>query len=116
MILVAAHAIDVMVVDHSHQWNPGLNQSSDYPEVCHFVNVSEVWLKHFQRCFDAHFIALAPQRKAMRKSLLPGGLISASGWTVNNSNSVSALPQFRRRDVRVGFGASHCAESLVYKK
>lgn len=116
MIFVAAHAVNVVVVNHPNQRNPGTNQSADDIEVGHFMHVNEVWLENFKSCFDSHGIAFLIEGKAMRKSFFPGGLRTPGGRPVDDADGVSAVSEFFRSDMGVGFRTSHCAETIVYKQ
>ena len=116
MIFVAAHAIDVVIVDHSDQRQTGINQRLNDSQIGDFVDVNCSWLKSLQSGFDRAASEAVGQRETFAENFAPGSFRFSGSRAVENPDHMAAMFQFRSGQVRIDLCACHCSESLMYKQ
>lgn len=112
-VFVASHAIDVVVMDHSHERDIGVNESFDDIELSEFMDVNGIGLEAGQGLAGDVGWAGRLEREAICERLVPFVFILAGGRSMDDSDGMTAALQGGGGDEGVGFGAGEGAIAFV---
>src|SRR5882672_3587970 len=116
MIFVAAHAVNIMVVDHANQGFSATYERINHAQIGHFVDVHGIGPEFLHRGPRNDGIPAIRDRKSFGKNLPPEFLTLPGCRPMENSHDMPALFQFRSGDVGVDLGPCHRTETFMNKK
>ena len=112
MILVAAHAVDVVIMHHAHKRQPAVHQGLNHPEIGHFVNIDRVRLKGCKGRVSLGG-TVTRQCKAFVEHAAPAVFVLAGSRPVQDSGMMTPPAQFLGGDEGVCFGTRKGAIPFV---
>src|ERR1051325_6298270 len=116
MILVASHAVEVVVVHHAHQRRVERQECLDRLQVRQLVDVNCVGMKLLKRSDDAGPGAVLRQREPVGEDCAPVRLAPASARSVEKADLMAAALQFPGRVEKIRLRPSQRTEIFMNEK
>jgi hypothetical protein len=108
-VFITAHAVDVVVVDHARDRDPGGGDSFEDVEVGRFVNEEGVGLEGVDLMIEFARV----EWLAEFENFIPAGFVFAGGRAVEDADFMAAGGEFGSGDVHVCFRAGEGSEAFV---